>query len=86
MSDKINSFCSQSTEDQYADHQWWMHVYTLDENDEKDYHLLEFASKDCMMRFKRMLQNTQTPVSEVDTIFVGAYGPILETEEIKDAE
>ena len=51
------------------------------EGDERDYHMMEFSCYDDMIRFKRMLQNTQTPVSEEDTIFVGAYGPILETEE-----
>ena len=81
MADKINSFCAVSTEDQYADNAWWMHVYTIDEGDERDYHLLEFASYDCMMRFKRMIQNVQTPASVEDTIFVGSYGPILEVEE-----
>ena len=58
-----------------------MNLYTIDEDGEKDYHILEFGCYDDMLRFKRMLQNTQTPVSETDTIFVGAYGPILETEE-----
>jgi hypothetical protein len=81
MTEKINSFCSQSTEVLYADNQWWLNLYTMDESGEKDYHMLEFGCYDDMMRFKRMLQNTQTPVSEEDTIFVGAYGPILETEE-----
>ena len=81
MSDKINSFCSPSTEEAYANNQWWMNLYTIDEDGEKDYHMLEFGCYDDMLRFKRMLQNTQTPVSETDTIFVGAYGPILETEE-----
>jgi hypothetical protein len=57
----------------------------MDESGEKDYHMLEFANYDSMVRFRRMIQNTQTPVSEVDTIFVGAYGPILEVEE-QDAE
>ena len=81
MTEKINSFCSQSTEELYADNQWWMQVYVTLEGDERDYHMLEFDCYDNMMRFRRMLQNTQTPVSEEDTIFVGAYGPILETEE-----
>ena len=82
MSDKINSFCALSAEEQYADNQWWMLVYTLLEDGyERDYHHLEFSGYDAMIRFKRMLQNTQTPVEERDTIFVGAYGPILETEE-----
>ena len=81
MTEKINSFCSQSTEVLYADNQWWLNLYTIDEDGEKDYHMLEFGCYDDMIRFKRMLQNTQTPVSEEDTIFVGAYGPILETEE-----
>jgi len=81
MTEKINSFCSQSTEVLYADNQWWMQVYVTLDGDERDYHMLEFSCYDDMMRFRRMLQNTQTPVSEEDTIFVGAYGPILETEE-----
>ena len=81
MADKINSFCSQSTEELYADNQWWMQVYVMLEGDERDYHMMEFGCYDDMIRFRRMLQNTQTPVSEEDTIFVGAYGPILETEE-----
>ena len=82
MSDKINSFCSLSTEEAYANNQWWMLVYTLEEDGyERDYHNLEFSGYDAMIRFKRMLQNTQTPVEERDTIFVGAYGPIIETEE-----
>ena len=82
MAEKINSFCASSTEVLYADNQWWMQVYVMLEGDERDYHLMEFGCYDDMMRFRRMLQNTQTPVSEEDTIFVGAYGPILETEEI----
>ena len=81
MSDKIKSFCPLSLEEAYADNAWWCHVYTLDENNNPDYHMLELGSYDCLMRFRRMMQNTQTPVSEEDTIFVGAYGPILETEE-----
>ena len=82
MSNKVNSFCAQSAEELYADNQWWMMVYTLEEDGyERDYHQLEFSGYDAMMRFKRMLQNTQTPVEERDTIFVGAYGPILEVEE-----
>jgi hypothetical protein len=81
MSDNIKSFCSQSTEVLYADNQWWMQVYVMLEGDERDYHMMEFGCYDDMIRFRRMLQNTQTPVSEEDTIFVGAYGPILETEE-----
>ena len=81
MSDNIKSFCSQSTEVLYADNQWWMQVYVTLEGDERDYHMMEFGCYDDMIRFRRMLQNTQTPVSEEDTIFVGAYGPILETEE-----
>ena len=81
MSDKINSFCSKSTEELYADNQWWMQVYTIQEDGERDYHMLEFGGYDAMMRFRRMLQNNQTPVLEEDIIFVGAYGPILETEE-----
>ena len=81
MTEKINSFCALSREDQYANNAWWLHLYTVDEHDEKDYHLLEFASYDCMMRFKRMIQNVQTPASDEDTIFVGSYGPILEVEE-----
>ena len=81
MTEKTNSFCSQSTEELYANNQWWMNVYVLLEGGEKDYHMMEFGCYDDMIRFKRMLQNTQTPVSEEDTIFVGAYGPILETEE-----
>ena len=81
MTEKINSFCSLGTEDLYADNQWWLNLYTIDEDGEKDYHMLEFGCYDDMLRFKCMLQNTQTPVSEEDTIFVGAYGPILETEE-----
>lgn len=80
MTEKTNSFCSQSTEELYADNQWWLNLYTIDEDGERDYHMLEFGSYDDMVRFKRMLQNTQTPVSEEDTIFVGAYGPILETD------
>ena len=81
MTEKINSHCSLSTEEAYANNQWWLQVYTIDEDGEKDYHMLEFGCYDDIIRFKRMLQNTQTPVSEVDTIFVGAYGPILEVEE-----
>ena len=86
MSEKINSFCSLSTEELYAENQWWLQLYTIDEDGERDYHMLEFGSRDDMIRFQRMINNVQTPVSEVDTIFLGAYGPILETEEIKDAE
>ena len=81
MTEKINSFCSQSTEELYADNQWWLQVYTIDEDEERDYHMLEFGCYDDMIRFQRMLVNTQTPTSEQDIIFVGAYGPILETEE-----
>ena len=84
MSDKIKSHCSQSTEELYADNQWWLQVYTIDEDGQHEFYMVEFGSYDAMVRFKRMLQNTQTPVSEQDTIFVGAYGPILETEEIED--
>jgi hypothetical protein len=86
MTEKINSFCSLGTEDLYANNQWWLQLYTIDEDGERDYHMLEFGSREDMIRFQRMLNNTQTPVSETDTIFLGAYGPILETEEIKDAE
>lgn len=81
MADKINSFCALSCEDQYADNAWWLQVYTVDEDGERDYHMLEFGSYDDMLRFKRMINNVQTPVLEEDTIFVGAYGPILEVEE-----
>lgn len=81
MAEKINSHCAQSLEETYADNQWWLQVYTIDEDGERDYHMMEFGCYDDMIRFKRMLQNTQTPVSETDTIFVGAHGPILETEE-----
>ena len=49
--------------------------------------MLEFASYDCVMRFRRMIQNIHySETFENDTIYVGAYGPILEVEEIKDAE
>ena len=82
MSDKINSFCSQSTEELYADNQWWMNLYTIGEDHERDYHMMEFGSYDDMMRFRRMIQNIHySEHFENDTIFVGAYGPILETEE-----
>ena len=81
MTEKINSFCASSLEVQYADNHWWMNVYVTLDGDERDYHMLEFDCYDAMIRFKRMLQNTQTPVSEEDTIFVGSYGPILEVEE-----
>jgi hypothetical protein len=81
MSDRINSYCALSAEEQYADHQWWLQVYTVDENGEHDYHMLEFGGYDAMVRFQRMLNNTQTPKTEQDIIFVGAYGPILEVEE-----
>ena len=82
MSDKINSYCSQSTEELYADNQWWMNVYVMLEGDERDYHMLEFGCYDDMVRFRRMIQNIHySETFETDTIFVGAYGPILETEE-----
>jgi hypothetical protein len=81
MADKINSFCALSCEDQYADNHWWMNVYVLLDGDERDHHMLEFECYYDMMRFRRMIQNTQTPVSVEDTIFVGSYGPILEVEE-----
>ena len=81
MSDKINSFCDINNEEAYANNQWWLQLYTIDEDGERDYHMLEFGSREDMIRFQRMLNNTQTPVSETDTIFLGAYGPILETEE-----
>ena len=81
MSDKINSFCDINNEEAYANNQWWCNLYTIDEDGERDYHMLEFGSREDMIRFQRMLNNTQTPVSETDTIFLGAYGPILETEE-----
>ena len=81
MTEKINSFCALSMEEAYADNAWWLQVYTMDESGEKDYHMLEFGCYDAMVRFKRMIQNVQTPVSEEDTIFVGSYGPILEVEE-----
>ena len=69
----------------FADHKYWLQVYTIDEDGEKDYHMLELSSYDEVIRFKRMIQNVQTPKTEQDTIFVGAYGPILEVEE-QDAE
>ena len=82
MTEKINSFCSQSTEELYADSAWWCNLYTLNEYGEKDWHMLEFASYDCVMRFRRMIQNIHySETFENDTIYVGAYGPILETEE-----
>ena len=81
MADKINSFCAVSLEDQYADNHWWLNLYVILDGDERDYHMLEFDCYDDMMRFKRMIQNTQTPASVEDTIFVGSYGPILEVEE-----
>ena len=81
MADKIKSFCAVSLEDQYADNHWWLNLYVILDGDERDYHMLEFDCYDDMMRFKRMIQNTQTPASVEDTIFVGSYGPILETEE-----
>ena len=44
--------------------------------------MLEFSGYDDMVRFKRMIQNIHySEMFETDTIFVGAYGPILETEE-----
>ena len=81
MADKIKSFCAVSLEDQYADNHWWLNLYVILDGDERDYHMLEFDCYDDMMRFKRMIQNTQTPASVEDTIFVGSYGPILEVEE-----
>ena len=78
---KINSLCASSQETLYADNAWWLNLYTIDESGERDYHMLEFGSYDCLMRFRRMINNVQTPVSETDTIFCGAYGPILEVEE-----
>ena len=81
MTEKINSICASSQETLYADNAWWLNLYTIDESGERDYHMLEFGSYDCLMRFRRMINNVQTPVSETDTIFVGAYGPILEVEE-----
>ena len=82
MTEKINSFCAQSTEEAYANNAWWCNLYTIDENGEKDYHMMEFGSYDCVMRFRRMIQNIHySEMFENDTIFVGAYGPILETEE-----
>ena len=83
MTEKINSFCASSTEVLYRDNQWWLNLYTIDEDGEKDYHMLEFSGYDDMMRFRRMIQNIHySETFETDTIFVGAYGPILETEEI----
>ena len=74
------SFCSQSTEALYHDNNWWMNLYTIGEDHERDYHMLEFGCYDDMVRFQRMLNNTQTPKTEQDIIYIGAYGPILETE------
>ena len=82
MTEKINSFCSLSTEEAYANHQWWLNLYTIDEDGERDYHMLEFSGYDDMVRFRRMIQNIHySETFETDTIFVGAYGPILEVEE-----
>jgi hypothetical protein len=82
MTDRKNYFSLLShLEDQYADNAWWLQVYTIDEDEEHDYHMLEFANYDSMLRFKRMINNVQTPNTAQDTIFVGAYGPILEVEE-----
>ena len=82
MTEKINSFCSQSTEALYANNAWWCNLYTIGEDGEKDYHMLEFGSYDCLMRFRRMIQNIHySEMFENDTIFVGSYGPILEVEE-----
>ena len=82
MSDKINSFCSLGTEDLYADNQWWLQVYTIDEDEERDYHMLEFGSREDMIRFQRMINNIHySETFETDIIYLGAYGPILEVEE-----
>jgi hypothetical protein len=87
MSDKINSFCSLGTEDLYANNQWWLNLYTIDEDGERDYHMLEFGSREDMIRFQRLINNIHySETFETDIIYLGAYGPILETEEIKDAE
>ena len=82
MTEKINSHCSVSLEEAYADNQWWCQLYTIEEDGERDYHMLEFGCYDDMVRFRRMIQNIHySEMFETDTIFVGAYGPILETEE-----
>ena len=82
MTEKINSFCALSMEEAYANNAWWLNLYTIDEDGERDYHMLEFGSYDCMIRFKRMIQNIHySEMFETDVIFVGAHGPIIETEE-----
>ena len=82
MTEKINSFCSQSTEELYADSAWWCNLYTLNEYGEKDWHMLEFGSREDMIRFQRMINNIHySETFETDIIYLGAYGPILEVEE-----
>ena len=82
MTEKINSFCDINNEEAYANNEWWLHVYSLDEEgNQEDLHQVVLSNLRCLRDFINLLQNTQTPVSEQDTIFVGAYGPILETEE-----
>lgn len=79
---KINSFCASSQETLYADNAWWLNLYTIDESGERDYHMVEFGSYDCLMRFRRMIQNIHySEMFETDIIYTGAYGPILEVEE-----
>ena len=82
MTEKINSFCASSTEELFANHQWWLNLYSLDEEgNQEDIHQVMFSSLRTLRDFINFIQNTQTPVSEENTIFVGAYGPILKTEE-----
>ena len=82
MDDRIKDFRRETAlMEFYADYPYWLQVYTMDENGEKDYHMMEFSCYDAVIRFVRMIQNTQTPKTEQDTIFVGSYGPILEVEE-----
>ena len=82
MTEKINSFCALSREDQYADNAWWLHLYSLDEEgNQEDIHQVMFSSLRTLRDFINFIQNTQTPNTEQDTIFVGSYGPILEVEE-----
>lgn len=82
MSDKIKSFCDINNEEAYANNQWWCNLYTIDEDGERDYHMLEFGSREDMIRFQRMINNIHySETFETDIIYLGAYGPILETEE-----
>ena len=77
---KIDDGSDTLTNNKWAKNSWYLSLYTLDENGDKDIHTIELPNKECLRNFINMIQNTQSPKTEQDTIFIGVFGPILEVE------